>query len=104
MDNPRDAFHRQLERWQLRAARTLAARGKQDVVEVDEQVGELEQDLERPGERHERMRGLAARLNLDQTEVDVVWWIVAIATEPAVLRAADALVGGRARRGSSVAT
>jgi AAA+ superfamily predicted ATPase len=102
MDSPRDALHRQLERWQLRASRAQAARGKGDVAELDEQIAEREADLERPGERSERMRALAARLSLDAAEIDLLWWLVASAVDPAVARASDALGGGRARRGTSI--
>ncbi|MBP6847685.1 MAG: ATP-binding protein [Kofleriaceae bacterium] len=99
----REAMHLQLERWRARAERAVARRGGRDVDELDEQIEELERELARAELRHARMRALAARLGLVDLEVDLLWWIVAAASEPAVLRASESLGGSRARRGASLA-
>lgn len=97
MDNDRERLHQQLERWQSLALRAQAARGGTPPA-ADE-----EEDIDIPPPRHERMRQLAGRMRLDANEVDLLWWIVANAIEPAVMRAAEALAP-RGRRGSSIAT
>ena len=101
METHREALHRQLERWQLSALRAQASRGGA-TAELAE-VTDIEDDLDLPEAGHDRMHALAARMNLDATEVDLVWWVVANAVDPIVLRAAEAL-GSRGRRGSSIAT
>ena len=92
-----------MERWQLRGTRAVAARAGQDTAEIDEAIAERERELTRAGSRDERMRALASRLGLSAADVDLLWWVVAAATEPAVLRTAEPLGGTRARRGGSLA-
>ena len=77
-----------MERWQLRGTRAVAARAGQDTAEIDEAIAERERELTRAGSRDERMRALASRLGLSAADVDLLWWVVAAATEPAVLRTA----------------
>jgi AAA+ superfamily predicted ATPase len=100
MDTHRDALHRQLERWQLNVVRAQAARSG---TSSEAEVAALDDDFDVPDAGHERMSALAGRMHLDDTEIDLVWWIIANAVDATVMRGAEAL-GARGRRGSSIAT
>jgi AAA+ superfamily predicted ATPase len=100
METHREALHRQLERWQLSALRAQVARGG-ELAEAAH--ADADDDLDFDDGDNDRMRSLAARLHLQASEVDLVWWVVANAIDPTVLRAAEALAS-RGRRASSIAT
>jgi len=101
-----DLFEQELERVRLRAMLAIERVAAQPDVDVQERLrGELARVDAALAEGRPRGRAaeLAARLGLDDEELDLLWTAVAVAADPQVLPHAQVLGGADARRGLSLA-
>jgi ATPase family associated with various cellular activities (AAA) len=102
-DDERTVFITQLERWRLATLRALVrTRPERPMASVDAELEACTLTLASL-RGATRARRLAERLSLDADELGLMWFVVALSSDPLLGPHAVALGGAEARRGASLA-